>query len=80
MNFRGREAAASMTSEVKTNPRFDISGPDYPQISILEAAGAIRIFEAASLLWSSKSKCPEKKNKKNGRTIAPYKTCRLRRR
>ena len=29
MNFRGREAAASMTSEVRTEARFELSSPSY---------------------------------------------------
>ena len=39
--FRGRKAAASVTLEVKTEARFGLRGPDYPQVSILEAVGAI---------------------------------------
>ena len=41
MNFRGREAAASMTSEVKTEAIFGLGGPNYPQVPILEVVGAI---------------------------------------
>ena len=41
MNFGGREAAASMTSEAKTDARFELSGQDYPQGPILEAVGAV---------------------------------------
>ena len=37
-----------MTSEVKTEVRFGLSGPDYPQISILEAVVEISLFEAAT--------------------------------
>ena len=32
---------ASMTSEVKFDPRFEIGGPDYPHVPILEAVGAV---------------------------------------
>ena len=47
LKFQGRQAAASMTLEAKTEARFELSGPDYPQVSILEAIGAIRIYKAA---------------------------------
>ena len=30
-----------MTSEVKTDARFGLSGPDYPQVPILKAVGAV---------------------------------------
>ena len=56
MNFRGREAAASMTSEVKIEARFGLSGPSYLLASVLEAE--IGLIEAVLDL---KSKCPLKK-------------------
>ena len=41
MNFKGRKVTASMTSEVKSDVRFELNSPDYPQVSILEAVVAI---------------------------------------
>ena len=32
---------ASMASKAKTDARFELSGPDYPQVLILKAVGAI---------------------------------------
>ena len=41
MNFKGRKAAASMVSKAKTDDRFKLSGPEYPQVPILKAVGAV---------------------------------------
>ena len=38
-----------MTSEVKSDVKFELRTPDYPQIPILEAVDAVLIFEAARL-------------------------------
>ena len=47
LNFKGRKATASMTSEVKTEARFGLGSPNYPQIPILKAIDAIWILKAA---------------------------------
>ena len=54
LNFWGREAAASMTSEVKTEIKFELSAPNY--LPVLEAG--IGLIEA---VLDPKSKCPQKK-------------------
>ena len=49
MNFRGREAVASMTSEVKTESRFGLSGPNYHLGPVLDAEiGLIILFRPSN--------------------------------
>ena len=44
-----------MTSEVRTEAIFGLSGPDYPHVRILKDVGAIRIFEASEAAASTTS-------------------------
>ena len=60
LNFRGREAAASMTSEVKTEVRFGLSGPSYLLVPVFEAEIGLIIPRSAL----QKASVPPKKYKK----------------
>ena len=46
MKFKGCKAAASKASKAKTEAGFGMTGPDYTQVSILKALGAISICKA----------------------------------
>ena len=48
MNFQGRKAAASMASKSQTDARFELSGPDYPQVLILSKEDICPVRPAGS--------------------------------
>ena len=50
-----------MTSEVKTDARFELGGPNYPLAPISEAVGAVLKFEAAEAATSAASAASEVK-------------------
>ena len=59
MNFQGRKATASMVSKVKTDAKFELSGPDYPQDDDFEGSRCKLNFQGRKTM-ASKAKTEAK--------------------